>query len=74
MSAEVRPSETPAHDLASARALIISGGPSSVYETGSPTIDPAILNLSGALLGICYGQQLMAHLGGGRVEKGAKGE
>ena len=75
MSAEVRPSETPASELSFARALIISGGPSSVYEAGSPTIDPAILNLPNtALLGICYGQQLMAHLGGGCVEKGTKGE
>jgi GMP synthase (glutamine-hydrolysing) len=74
VSAEVRPSETPASELASARAIIISGGPSSVYEPGSPTIDPAILNLPSALLGICYGQQLMAHLGGGRVEPGLKGE
>lgn len=75
VSAEVRPSETPAAQLASARALIISGGPSSVYESGSPTIDPGILNLPNtALLGICYGQQLMAHLGGGSVEPGIKGE
>ena len=74
MSAEVRPSETPAVELAFAKAIIISGGPSSVYEAGSPTIDAEILNLPSALLGICYGQQLMAHLGGGRVEKGTKGE
>lgn len=74
VSAEVRPSETPASELKFARAIIISGGPSSVYEAGSPTIDPTILSLPSALLGICYGQQLMAHLGGGRVEKGTKGE
>ena len=74
VSAEVRPSETPASELSFARAIIISGGPSSVYETGSPAIDPAVLNLPSALLGICYGQQLMAHVGGGRVEKGVKGE
>ena len=74
VSAEVRPSETPASELTFARAVIISGGPSSVYEAGSPTIDPTILSLPSALLGICYGQQLMAHLGGGRVEKGTKGE
>ena len=74
MSAEVWPSETPAAALAFASAIVISGGPSSVYEIGSPTIDPKILNLPAALLGICYGQQLMAHVGGGCVKKGTKGE
>jgi len=71
---EVRTSETPAVDLAGARGLIISGGPSSVYDPASPTVDPAIF-LSGArVLGICYGQQLMAHLLGGTVQLGVKGE
>ena len=40
--AEVRPSETPAAELSSARGIIISGGPSSVYDSASPTVDPAI--------------------------------
>jgi GMP synthase (glutamine-hydrolysing) len=75
VTAEVRASETPAHELAGAKGIIISGGPSSVYEAGSPTIDPATLRLpSTAVLGICYGQQLMAYLEGGVVEKGEKGE
>lgn len=75
VSAEVRPSDAPAEELRHAKALIISGGPSSVYEAGSPTIDPAILKLPGvAILGICYGQQLIAHLAGGVVSKGDKGE
>jgi len=72
--AEVRPSETPAADLAGRRGLIISGGPSSVYDRGSATVDPAIFSASHAVLGICYGQQLMAHLLGGVVQKGEKGE
>lgn len=72
--AEVRPSETPAAQLAGRRGLIISGGPSSVYDPGSPTVDPEIFHNRGAVLGICYGQQLMAHLLGGVVEKGVKGE
>jgi GMP synthase (glutamine-hydrolysing) len=72
--AEVRPSETPAHELAGRKGLIISGGPSSVYDAGSPTVDPAIFRSDQAVLGICYGQQLMAHLLGGVVQKGERGE
>ena len=74
MYAEVRDSETPAPELAGARGLIISGGPSSVYDPGSPTVDPAIFALGVPVLGICYGQQLMARLLGGEVQKGEKGE
>jgi GMP synthase (glutamine-hydrolysing) len=72
--AEVRPSETPADELAGARGLIISGGPSSVYDPGSPTVDPHIFSRGQAVLGICYGQQVMAHLLGGEVERGDRGE
>ena len=71
---EVRPSETPAGELAGAKGLIISGGPSSVYDPASPTVDPAIFDSGARVLGICYGQQLMAHLLGGVVQKGEKGE
>jgi GMP synthase (glutamine-hydrolysing) len=45
-----------------------------VYDPASPTIDPAILNGSQTVLGICYGQQLIAHLLGGAVKQGRKGE
>jgi len=72
--AEVAPSETPAAELAGRKGIIISGGPSSVYDTGSPTIDPALLDSGIPVFGICYGQQLMAHLLRGSVEKGDKGE
>jgi len=72
--AEVKPSETPASQLAGRKGLIISGGPSSVYDPGSATVDPQIFHDHGAVLGICYGQQLMAHLLGGVVQKGVKGE
>ena len=72
--AEVRASETPAAELATAKGLIISGGPSSVYDPDSPTVDPAIFELGVPVLGICYGQQLMAHILGGEVRKGLKGE
>ena len=72
--AEVAPSETPAAELAGRKGVIISGGPSSVYDPGSPTIDPRLLHSGVPVLGICYGQQLMAHILGGRVEKGDRGE
>ncbi len=72
--AEVRASDTPAADLASARGIVISGGPSSVYDAGSPTVDPAIFALGIPVLGICYGHQLMAYLLGGEVRRGEKGE
>ncbi|MBI5084446.1 MAG: glutamine-hydrolyzing GMP synthase [Acidobacteria bacterium] len=71
---EIRPSETPASELSGLKALVISGGPASVYEVGSPQVDPAIFRLPCAVLGICYGQQLMAHHLGGLVQKGDKGE
>ena len=72
--ADVAPSETNAADLAGRKGVIISGGPSSVYDPGSPTIDPRLLHAHMPVLGICYGQQLMAHLLGGQVEKGERGE
>jgi GMP synthase (glutamine-hydrolysing) len=73
--AEVAPSETAASSLAGRKGIIISGGPSSVYDSGSPTIDAALLSSGIPILGICYGQQLMAHLlQGGMVQKGDKGE
>jgi GMP synthase (glutamine-hydrolysing) len=72
--AEVRASDTPAAELASAKGIIISGGPSSVVEPGSPTVDPAIFRTGQPVLGICYGLQLMAHLLGGEVRGNDKGE
>ena len=72
--AEVAPSETPAALLRGRKGIIISGGPASVHDPGSPTVDPALLRSGTPILGICYGHQLMAHLLGGRVEKGTHGE
>ncbi len=74
MYAEVAPSETPAAALAGRKGVIISGGPASVYDPGSPTIDPSLLASGTPIFGICYGQQLIAHLLGGTVSKGDRGE
>ena len=49
------------------KALILSGGPSSVLTQSSPGLDPAILDWGLPVLGICYGMQLMAHGLGGKV-------
>ncbi|MDP9171172.1 MAG: glutamine-hydrolyzing GMP synthase, partial [Acidobacteriota bacterium] len=74
VSSEVFPSETALEKLQSARGIVISGGPNSVYDTSSPTIQPEILTAAIPVLGICYGQQLISHLLGGTVHKGDKGE
>src|SRR5438552_5552157 len=50
------------------RGLILSGGPSSVYEPGAPHCDPAIFKLGVPVLGICYGMQEACHVMGGQVQ------
>jgi GMP synthase (glutamine-hydrolysing) len=52
-------------------ALILSGGPASVYADGAPQVDPAVFELGVPTLGICYGMQLMAQRLGGRVDRAA---
>jgi GMP synthase (glutamine-hydrolysing) len=68
--ADVQPSDAPARELATRKGVIISGGPMSVYAPGSPTADPALFASGVPVLGICYGLQLMAHLLGGKVQRG----
>ncbi|MDJ0888631.1 MAG: glutamine-hydrolyzing GMP synthase [Desulfobacterales bacterium] len=54
--------------------IILSGGPSSIYENASPKIDVAILKLGIPVLGICYGMQFMVHALGGKVKRSDKRE
>ena len=49
--------------------IILSGGPESVLKRGSPKPDAAIFKLGVPVLGICYGEQLIAHMLGGKVER-----
>lgn len=51
------------------RAIILSGGPASVFAEGAPSIEPGIFDLGVPVLGICYGMQLTSHLLGGRVQR-----
>jgi len=54
--------------------IILSGGPKSVMEAGAPTLDPAILELGVPILGVCYGQQLMARDFGGLLHRSTQRE
>ncbi len=49
-------------------AIVLSGGPASIYDPGAPQLDPGILRLGVPVLGICYGLQAIAHTLGGKVE------
>lgn len=56
------------------RGIILSGGPSSVYEEDAPLSDPSVFDLGMPILGICYGLQLIAHQLGGEVDRSARRE
>ena len=71
--------EPPQISLAEMKALapegiILSGSPASIYEKGSPRVDPAIFDLGVPVLGICYGMQYMVNALGGKVKRAQKRE
>ncbi|HSI92127.1 MAG TPA: glutamine-hydrolyzing GMP synthase [Jiangellaceae bacterium] len=68
---EIVPHTTPVDQLLARKpkAIILSGGPSSVYADGAPAVDPALFQAGVPTLGICYGFQAMAQALGGRVAR-----
>jgi len=73
---EIIPHDMPTAEILARRpkGIVLSGGPSSVYEEGAPLCDPALFEAGIPVLGICYGMQLMAKLLGGEVKGGARRE
>ena len=68
---EIVPAGTPVNAMLARHpgAIILSGGPSSVYEPGAPSVDPALFEAGIPVLGICYGFQAMAQALGGEVAR-----
>ena len=56
------------------QGIILSGGPSSIYESNSPRVDERIFSLNIPILGICYGMQFMVDALGGKVQQAQKRE
>ncbi|HEY3942997.1 MAG TPA: glutamine-hydrolyzing GMP synthase [Acidimicrobiales bacterium] len=73
---EIVPSTATVEQIAARRprGIILSGGPSSVYEDPAPSIDPALYELGVPVLGICYGAQLLTQQLGGTVSRTGRGE
>ena len=68
---EIVPHDTSVDEILARRpaAVILSGGPASVYADGAPRVDPALFEAGVPVLGICYGFQAMSDAMGGRVER-----
>jgi GMP synthase (glutamine-hydrolysing) len=66
---DISPEEVKAlNEKFNVKGLILSGGPSSVYEPNAPKLNPRILEVDLPILGLCYGHQLLAQLTNGKVE------
>ena len=68
---EIVPHDLSVEEIAARKpaGIVLSGGPKSVHQPGAPTADPKIFELGVPVLGICYGQQLMAQTLGGEVAR-----
>jgi GMP synthase (glutamine-hydrolysing) len=66
---EIVPHSMPVSEMLAKKpaAIVLSGGPASVYEPGAPQVDPALFSAGVPVFGICYGFQLMARALGGEV-------
>jgi GMP synthase (glutamine-hydrolysing) len=73
---ELLPWDTPRARIAelNPRGFVLSGGPSSVYAPGAPTLPEYVLSSGKPVLGICYGMQLLANCMGGQVDPAARRE
>lgn len=73
---EIKPFNIPLAEISeiNPKAIILSGGPSSVWDEKHPTLDTAIFDIGLPILGICYGLQITVHLLGGTVERSEKRE
>jgi GMP synthase (glutamine-hydrolysing) len=72
----ILPCNAPLEEIAAFEpaGLVLSGGPSSVYDPGAPECNPRVLELGLPVLGICYGMQWISHVLGGRVERAERRE
>ena len=73
---EIVPSTMPVAEMLARdpAAVVLSGGPSSVYAPGAPAVDPALFGAGVPVLGICYGFQAMAQALGGAVAQTGRSE
>jgi GMP synthase (glutamine-hydrolysing) len=73
---QVEPSDIPLEKIRdlNPEGIILSGGPSSIYEKNAPRIDKAVFDLGVPILGICYGMHYMIHALGGNIQKADKRE
>ena len=74
VKADILPFNTDCRRLKKAKGIILSGGPSSVYEKNAPLPNKCIYNLNIPVIGLCYGLQAIVHMNGGVVGKGTERE